>query len=96
MGAASSFETSILMYHTVRHHIQGDSNIHSHYQKNLISYTPEMEAEVSFETFSRIYQTVRQHIPENNNLEGFEVLTAVILKSSVFWDITPCSPLSVK
>jgi hypothetical protein len=24
---------------------------------------------------------------------GFEVLTAVIRKSSVFWDITPCSPL---
>jgi hypothetical protein len=24
-----------------------------------------------------------------------EVLTAVVMKSSVFWDITPCSPLSV-
>jgi hypothetical protein len=23
----------------------------------------------------------------------FEVLTAVIMKSSVFWDITPCSPV---
>jgi hypothetical protein len=23
---------------------------------------------------------------------GFEVLTAVVMKSSVFWDITPCSP----
>jgi hypothetical protein len=22
---------------------------------------------------------------------GFEVLTAVVMKSSVFWDITPCS-----
>jgi hypothetical protein len=27
---------------------------------------------------------------------GFEVLTAVVMKSSVFWDITPCSPLKVK
>jgi hypothetical protein len=26
----------------------------------------------------------------------FEALTAVIMKSTVFWDITPCSPLSVK
>jgi hypothetical protein len=25
---------------------------------------------------------------------GFEVLTAVVMKSTVFWDITPCSPLS--
>jgi hypothetical protein len=25
----------------------------------------------------------------------FEVLTAVVMKSSVFWDITPCNPLSV-
>jgi hypothetical protein len=26
---------------------------------------------------------------------GFEVLTAVIMKSTIFWDITPCSPLKV-
>jgi hypothetical protein len=26
---------------------------------------------------------------------GFEVLTAVVIKSTIFWDITPCSPLSV-
>jgi hypothetical protein len=25
---------------------------------------------------------------------GFEVLTAVIMKSTIFWDITPCRPLS--
>jgi hypothetical protein len=24
-----------------------------------------------------------------------EVLTAVVMKSSIFWDITPCSPLKV-
>jgi hypothetical protein len=24
---------------------------------------------------------------------GFEVLTAVVMKSSIFWDITPCSQL---
>jgi hypothetical protein len=26
---------------------------------------------------------------------GFEVYTAVIMKSIIFWDISPCSPLSV-
>jgi hypothetical protein len=26
---------------------------------------------------------------------GFEVLTAVVMKSTIFWNITPCSPLSV-
>jgi hypothetical protein len=26
-------------------------------------------------------------------LVGFEVLTPVLMKSTVFWDITPCSPL---
>jgi hypothetical protein len=26
---------------------------------------------------------------------GSEVLTEVIMKSTIFWDITPCSPLSV-
>jgi hypothetical protein len=29
-----------------------------------------------------------------NNV-GIEVLTAVVMKSAVFWDITPCSPLKV-
>jgi hypothetical protein len=26
---------------------------------------------------------------------GFEVFTAVVMKSTIFWDITLCSPLSV-
>jgi hypothetical protein len=26
---------------------------------------------------------------------GFEVLTVVVLKTTIFWDITPCSPLRV-
>jgi hypothetical protein len=26
---------------------------------------------------------------------GFKVLTAVVMKSSAFWDITPCSPFKV-
>jgi hypothetical protein len=27
---------------------------------------------------------------------GFEVLTAVVTKSTIYWNITPCSPLNVK
>jgi hypothetical protein len=26
-------------------------------------------------------------------LVGFAVLTAVVMKSTIFWDITPCGPL---
>jgi hypothetical protein len=26
---------------------------------------------------------------------GFEALSAVVMKSSIFWVITPCSPLKV-
>jgi hypothetical protein len=29
-----------------------------------------------------------------SGLVGFEVPTAVVMKSTIFWDITPCSPLS--
>jgi hypothetical protein len=32
-------------------------------------------------------------IPEQVSFLGFEVLTAVVFKSSFFWDITPCSSL---
>jgi hypothetical protein len=28
-----------------------------------------------------------------NHIVGFEVLTSVVMKSSIFWDITSCSPL---
>jgi hypothetical protein len=34
-------------------------------------------------------------LPGNLYTAGFEVLTAVVMKSTVFWDITPCSPLKV-
>jgi hypothetical protein len=36
-------------------------------------------------------------IPKQYNfyfLVGFEVFTAVVMKSTTFWDITPCSPVS--
>jgi hypothetical protein len=33
--------------------------------------------------------------PPNYHFVGFEVLTAVVVKSSIFCDIKPCSPLKV-
>jgi hypothetical protein len=32
---------------------------------------------------------------ESINISGFDVFTAVVMKSIIFWDITPCTPLSV-
>jgi hypothetical protein len=47
-------------------------------------------------------QWVQQDLTQGVNLQrlriddvGFEVLTPVVMNSSVFWDITPCSPLKV-
>jgi hypothetical protein len=31
-----------------------------------------------------------------NKQVGFEVITAVVMKSSIFWDITPCNSLEIK
>jgi hypothetical protein len=32
---------------------------------------------------------------KNLDIVGFEVLTEVVMKSTIFWDITPCSPLNI-
>jgi hypothetical protein len=37
----------------------------------------------------------RAHIKTFCIHAGFEVLTAVVMNNTTFWDITPCSPLSV-
>jgi hypothetical protein len=43
---------------------------------------------------SVVCQTTRRHISENRYLHvGGEVLTAVVMNSTVFWDITSCSKL---
>jgi hypothetical protein len=41
-------------------------------------------------------QTLNFSSCNNTKSVGFEVLTAVIKKSTVFWDITPCSQWKVK
>jgi hypothetical protein len=33
--------------------------------------------------------------PNQDFVVGFEVLTAVVMKSSIFWNIRPCSPSKV-
>jgi hypothetical protein len=44
-------------------------------------------------------QPALKKLVKNKNLNlydtGFEVLTAVVRKSSIFWDITPSSPVKV-
>jgi hypothetical protein len=46
-----------------------------------------------------MWMSVKQWCVETGNkriiliYEGFEVLTAVVMKSSILYDITPCSPL---
>jgi hypothetical protein len=58
-----------------------------------------MEAIRSSETLGATQRTTRRHIPVDDTLQlllcfvGYEVLTAVVMKSSVFWDITPCNPI---
>jgi hypothetical protein len=46
------------------------------------------------------FTPVLRHSAENklqvrHTLVGFEILTAVAMRSTIFWDITPCSPLKV-
>jgi hypothetical protein len=36
-----------------------------------------------------------KYVNRKENIVGFEVLTAVVMKSTIFWVITPCSPVKV-
>jgi hypothetical protein len=46
------------------------------------------------ELFTEI-ELVAQNLFISIKYVGFEVLTAVVMNSSVFWDVPPCSPLKV-
>jgi hypothetical protein len=49
-----------------------------------------------FQTPESVSRSVSQSLRWSSNKDvGFEVLTAVVLKSTIFWDITPCRPLKV-
>jgi hypothetical protein len=47
--------------------------------------------------YTRTHTEENKRIKEETRKErvGFEVLTTVVMKSSIFQDITPCSPLKV-
>jgi hypothetical protein len=47
---------------------------------------------------TEIFHSFPQSLQENKRIEtyiGFEVLTSVVMKSTICWDLTPCSPLCV-
>jgi hypothetical protein len=64
---------------------------------------PDLEEPTTSKTLIPTYQTTRCHIMEDCNHKGelvlcfvgFEVLTTVVMKSSIFWDITLCSLLKI-
>jgi hypothetical protein len=53
----------------------------------------------SFTKSSKNHPSIPRYIgltsAENAGNLGFVVLTTFVMKSSTFWDITPCSPLKV-
>jgi hypothetical protein len=48
-----------------------------------------------FRKVRKIFKKLILHFKVYIKYVGFEVLTAVVMKSTVFWDITPCILLSV-
>jgi hypothetical protein len=48
-----------------------------------------------FPTYHFSTRTVHTDNTKRPRLGGFESLTTLVTKSSVFWDITPCSPLKI-
>jgi hypothetical protein len=40
-----------------------------------------------------VYLSIK--IRSNATTAGFEVFTAMVMKTSIFWDIMPCSPVKV-
>jgi hypothetical protein len=54
-------------------------------------YILKMEAVAFSKTLVNIQRIMWHHIQEDNNIDvGFEVLTAVVLKSYIFWDTMLC------
>jgi hypothetical protein len=49
---------------------------------------------VTYEILHSVEQTCKKN-RECKYYVGFEILTAVVIKCNMFWDITPCSAMSV-
>jgi hypothetical protein len=64
-------------------------------EKPLLNYstTLKMEAIRSSETSGTTQRTTRRHIPEEDTLHVY--IRSEVMKSTIFWDITPCNLLKV-
>jgi hypothetical protein len=61
-----------------------------------VSYTGEFYGGVGKGRGGKVsFQVQNYEYSVPGHLVGFEVFTAVVTKSTIFWDITTCSPLSV-
>jgi hypothetical protein len=62
----------------------------------VLSRQDTVRKHLIFEHFMQIWDIRKYHSNSTVTLYGvvgFEVITAVVMKISIFWDITPCSPL---
>jgi hypothetical protein len=59
------------------------------------SYTPRHRVFFSSSPTTRRATVVVFEPASTRDTHGYEILTAVFIKSSIFWDIAPCSPLKV-
>jgi hypothetical protein len=50
---------------------------------------------LNWNNYVKTYRRLSVILTDTIKHVGFEVLTVVVMKSSVFWDITTCSPLKV-
>jgi hypothetical protein len=64
-----------------------------HVSPNVVKRLPEYTA--SFPENSNLYSHRYQNLKSNRVCIYNEDLTAVVMKTIIFWDITPCSSLSV-
>jgi hypothetical protein len=58
------------------------------YKDCLLNIPCRFSLHSALHVINNISQVVWLHL-------GFEVLTAVVIKGAIFWDMTPCSPLKI-
>jgi hypothetical protein len=62
------------------------------------NYLPvSVPARKSWEKKQALHDVIKRFTGQNKQIHylGFEVLIAVFMKSTIFWNTTPCSPLKV-
>jgi hypothetical protein len=63
-----------------------------HFRTFFLTHSPQRGWRYSFH---RVHGIPTSSCIKLNIFLGFEVLTAVVMKSAIFWDLTLCSPLRV-